>query len=125
MQLVVRAFPILPGKEQVVRDMAQSLLTDRAEEAADFYARFGVARESWHLQETPAGTWVIGVTQIPETPVHVGAMAFSESAHPFDAWFKEQVRTASGIDPDKAPLGPATECIFDTHDVAARLSGRS
>ncbi len=62
MQLLVRAFPVLPGKEGQMREFAATVRTTRAAESADFYRRMGVARESWHLQDTPHGTWVIGVT---------------------------------------------------------------
>ena len=118
MQLLVRAFPIIPGREAVLREMARSLSTERAGEAAEFYARHGVARESWHLQESGSGSWVIGVTQIPDRPVEVAAKGYAESTHPFDAWFKEQVKIVTGIDPDTQPLGPPTECVFDTHAIA-------
>jgi hypothetical protein len=114
MQLIVRAFPVLAGKEEQMRQFAQAVRTTRAAEAADFYRRMGVARESWHLQETPHGTWVIGVTQIPEKPVEAAAQDYAASQHAFDRWFKEQVLLVSGINPETTPLGPATQCIFDS-----------
>ena len=73
MSLVVRAFPLAPGKEGDVQALAEELRTRRAAEAADFYRRFGVTRESWHVQRTPHGTWVIGVTEITEQPVAAAA----------------------------------------------------
>ena len=39
---------------------------------------------------------------------------YAASEAPFDRWFKNQVRTLTGIDPDTTPLGPPTECIFDS-----------
>jgi hypothetical protein len=114
MQLIVRAFPVLPGKEQIMRQFAREVQTTRAAEATDFYRRMGVARESWHLQETPHGSWVIGVTQIPEKPVEAAGRDYAASQHPFDRWFKDQVIAITGVDPEQAPLGPPTQCIFDT-----------
>jgi hypothetical protein len=114
MELLVRAFPVLAGKEPELRSFARALQTTRAAEAADFYERFGVARESWHLQETPHGPWVIGVTQIPERPIEAAAEEYAGSQDPFDRWFKDQVKLVTGIDPDETPLGPPTESIFDT-----------
>ncbi len=115
MQLLVRAFPVLPGKEPDLRQMALAVQTSRSAEAREFYERMGVARESWHLQQTPHGPWIIGVTQIPDKPIQTAARDYADSQHPFDRWFKEQVLLISGIDPEKEPLGPPTECIFDTH----------
>jgi hypothetical protein len=110
MSLVVRAFPVLPGKESVVRAFAKSLASDRAADVAHFYTCFGVTYESWHLQETPSGLWVIAVTDI-DVPTK-RAEQYSASHAEFDEWFKAQVLALSGIDPATQPLGPPTEEIF-------------
>jgi hypothetical protein len=92
--------------------MVRQLAGERAKEAADFFKRFGVTHESWHAQETPAGTWVIGVTEISDIPVDVAAAGYARSEQAFDTWFKEKVREISGIDPNTTPQGPPTQCIF-------------
>jgi hypothetical protein len=111
-QRVVRAFPVLPGKEHKVREFAQELAA-RGGEAGDFYGQFGVCHESWHLQETATGPWIIGVTEIRRMPVSAAAQQYKVSERPFDRWFKDQVREISGVNPDDTPLGPPTECIFN------------
>lgn len=83
----------------------------RAQQAAAFYAKFGVSHESWHLQETPHGTWVIAVTAIDEPGTR--AAEYAHSTDEFDRWFKAKVLELSGIDPESQPLGPPTEAIFD------------
>jgi hypothetical protein len=126
MTLVVRAFPLAPGKEEAVRAFADELRTRRAGEAAGFYRRFGVSRESWHLQRTPHGSWVIGVTEVSDRPLEDAAEAYSQSEDPFDRWFKDQVHHLTGINPDEQPLGPPTACLFDTDALPggdARRSG--
>lgn len=110
MPLVVRAFPVLAGKEHLVRELAAALKTSRAAEAAEFYSRLGVRGESWHLQHTPYGVWVIGVTDVDSPEER--APQYAGSRHDFDVWFKEQVLALSGVDPEKQPLGPPTEEIF-------------
>lgn len=55
MPLVVRAFPILPGKEEQLREFAAEMAGARRSEASAFYRSFGVTRESWHLQQTEQG----------------------------------------------------------------------
>jgi hypothetical protein len=74
-----------------------------------------VTRESWHLQHTEHGSWVIGVTEILEDP-ETKVQAYASSERPFDRWFKDQVQELTGIDPDVEPLGPPTETIFDWSD---------
>ena len=120
MSLVVRAFPLAPGKEGEVEALAEEMRTRRAAEAADFYRRFGVTRECWFVQRTPHGTWVIGVTDITEQPVEAAAEQYSLSEEPFDRWFKDRVHQLTGINPDEQPLGPPTECVFDTAALGVR-----
>ena len=113
MPLIVRAFPVLPGKEADVRKLAAAMAGERRQEAQEFYRSFGVIRESWHFQETPHGPLVIGVTEVTEPDAR--AQEYAASTKPFDSWFKEQVRLLTGIDPNVSPLGPDSELIFDTH----------
>ena len=113
MPLIVRAFPLLPGKEEDLRKLAAEMAGPRREEAKEFFASFGVVRESWHYQETPHGAVVIGVTEV-DGEVSTVAHEYAESNRPFDRWFKDQVRNLSGVDPDIQPLGPPSEVIFDT-----------
>ena len=121
MSLVVRAFPLVPGKEAEVEAFAEEVRTRRGAEAAEFYRRYGVSRESWHLQRTPHGSWLIGVTEINDQPLAVAAEQYSRSEEPFDRWFKDEVHRLSGINPDEQPLGPPTRCVFDTDALPARL----
>ena len=120
MALVVRAVPLVPGREAELRELARKLLGERREEAIAFYTRFGIVHESWHLQTTPHGSWVIGVTQLETPSLGTSARRYSESEHPFDRWFKDQVHRLSGINPDERPLGPPTECVYDTGSFVAR-----
>jgi hypothetical protein len=112
MPLIVRAYPVLPGKEAEVRKLAAEMAGARRQEAEDFYRSFGVVRESWHFQETPHGALVIGVTDVTEPDAR--AQEYAASTKPFDSWFKEQVRNLTGIDPNVSPLGPVSELIYDT-----------
>jgi len=116
MPLMVRAFPVLAGKEKDVREFSSQLAAARAAEASEFYRRLGVAHESWHLQQTAAGPLVIVVTELSE--VEANARAYAASQLPFDRWFKDQVHSLTGVSPDQDPLGPPTAQIFDWHDRA-------
>jgi hypothetical protein len=112
MERVVRAFPILRGREKAVEDLARAMTTTRAAEAAEFYQRHGVAHESWYAQQTPQGMLVIAITDFAERPAEMVADDYAKSTAPFESWFKAQVMNVSGIDPSVAPLGPPTLGIF-------------
>lgn len=118
MPIIVRAFPVLPGKEEDIRKFAAEMAGPRRREAEQFYRSFGVVRESWHYQETPHGLMVIGVTELDADP-EVKAREYAESIRPFDTWFKEQVLNLTGVDPAVQPLGPPSELIFETQSEPA------
>jgi hypothetical protein len=113
MQRIVRAFPVLPGQEKAVENLAREMTTTRAGDAAAFYRKFSVASECWFAQHTAHGMMVIAITEVADRPVDVVAAEYAESTEPFDAWFKSQILKVSGVDPSIAPLGPPTVCVFD------------
>jgi len=119
MDLLVRAFPVLEGREEALTEFTRELAGARAGETREFYGRYGIARETWHAQRADGRTWVICVTHMPDQPVEEAGEVYAASANEFDQWFKRQVERLTGVDPDKQPLGPPSECIFDTRSVAA------
>jgi hypothetical protein len=117
MTTLVRAFPVLPGKEGQIRALAEEVQGERRFQADEFYRRMGIVRETWHLQQTEAGPMCIVCTQLND--LDEAARAYAASEHPYDAWFKQQVRKISGIDPSREPKGPWSEQVFDWTDVPA------
>ena len=114
MPLLVRAFPLLPGKEGQLRMMAQELAGPRGDQARKFYRSLGVSHESWHFQKTPQGEFVIAVTQLDD--IEARGEQYAASEDDFAEWFKARVRALCGIDPDTQPLGPPTEPLFEWKD---------
>ena len=109
MPFVVRAFPLVAPLPEF-QEFVASIQGERREDMARFYRHYGVTYESWHLQETPAGPWVLCVTQI-ENPTEA-AERYARASEEFDAWFKQQVLRLTGIDPSIEPLGPPTTELF-------------
>ena len=109
MPQVVRAFP-LRGSIADLNAFARALAGPRSGDAARFYRHYGVERESWHLQHTDHGPWVIAVTELAD-PVEA-APRYAQAIEAFHLWFKSQVESLTGIDPNIAPLGPATRTVF-------------
>ena len=62
MPLVVRAFPVSRSLDDVRAFAAE--LKERRGECCGFYGQYGVSHESWHVQETPQGPWVIVVNVV-------------------------------------------------------------
>lgn len=119
MSIVIRAYPLQRPVAEL-RELATSLSGDRSADTDRFYKRYGVAHESWHLQETPSGPWVIGLTLV-EDPGEA-APRYASASDVFDSWFKAQILHLSGVDPNLTPLGPLTTQVFSWSDIA-RLNG--
>ena len=109
MQHVVRAFPLIASREALDAFAAQ-LKGRRKADAAAFYRRYGVVDESWHVQETPIGAWVVAVTIIADAAE--AAPRYAQSTDEFEAWFKAEVMALTGIDPNVTPLGPPTSQVY-------------
>ncbi|MEO8487026.1 MAG: hypothetical protein ABI585_11905 [Betaproteobacteria bacterium] len=109
MPTVVRAFPLL-GSLADLQAFASELKGARAGDAGRFYRHYGVESESWHLQHTPQGPWVIAVTSIVD-PTEA-APRFADATEAFHLWFKSRVESLTGVDPNTMPLGPPTKELF-------------
>ena len=110
MNRLVRAFPLLPGKREAF-DAFVAEVRYRRDEVNAFYKTYGIIRESWHLQKTPAGDMVICCTDLENLPV--AAPQYAESQAPFETWFKGKVLELCGVDPNKQPEGPPAKPLFD------------
>jgi hypothetical protein len=115
MPQVVRAFP-LRSSRAALESFAAQLNGQRSADASQFYRHYGVTRESWHLQDTPNGPWVIAVTELHD-PAEA-APRYADATAEFHVWFKSQVLSLSGVDPNTTPLGPPTTEIFSRSDTS-------
>jgi|SRR5690242_9051929 len=116
MPFVVRAFP-LRATHDALANFASELKGRRAADASRFYRAYGVRAESWHLQNTPIGPWVIAVTELDD-PAEA-APRYAQASEEFHAWFKAEVLSLTGVDPNVTPLGPPTTEVFTWSDAAA------
>lgn len=108
MERLVRAFPVLPGREDEVRAFAREVA--QCAEVDAFYEGYGVTASNWFLQEV-VGQWVVIVVTEVVAPRPFAA-SYASSERRFDVWFKESVRRLSGVDPEQDPLGPVAEEVF-------------
>lgn len=92
--------PLLPDKTEAARALAHSLMNERRAELDN--AQTTVTKESWFIQETPHGDFMIVYYHSPD-PDKVHA-ALAASQEPFDVWFRSQILDLTGID-ISTPLG--------------------
>lgn len=105
------AFPVLPGKEGAAKQFADACMGSRRKECVEYLKRVGISKESWHLQKTPMGSFVV-VHFESEDPAK-SFKILAESTHTFDVWFRQQALLISGVDLGKPMEGAPPEEIFN------------
>jgi hypothetical protein len=103
-------FPILQGKEDSARQFAAETIGARKADFEALQARSNITRETWALQETPMGSfmlvWFEGDIE----------KAFSDLAgddSEFATWFRAQVKEHTGVDLGAPPEGPPPDMLID------------
>ena len=105
------AFPILPGKEQEGRDFAAACVGERRDGFDAQAARGGLTRETWTLQETPMGSFMLVWFEAPD--VEATFMQLATPDEEFSVWFRGRVKDLTGFDLATPPEGPAPDVLFD------------
>ena len=104
-------FPIQAGREDDARAFAAEALGARRAGFDAHHARAGTARETWALQETPMGSfmlvWFEGDVE----------KAFADLAgdDEFVTWFRGRVLDLTGVDLGAPPGGPPPAILVDWH----------
>jgi len=104
-------FPILSGNEQRGRDFAAACMGERRNEFDARAARTGLTRETWALQETPMGSFMLVWFEAPD--IEKAFTELATSGDEFDVWFRDQVKDLTGIDLGVPPQSPLPEVLFD------------
>jgi hypothetical protein len=110
MAVSVMAFPILPDKLEAWRQYNDQVNGPRRSEFEDMLKRYGFTKWLVWRQQTPQGSLLIGYQ---ETASEEGGMRnIATSNHPFDMWFKEQLKGFTGLDLSQPPPGPPPELVL-------------
>ena len=105
------AFPILPGKEQGGRDFAAACMGERRKGFAAQAARSGLTRETWALQETPMGSFMLVWFEAPD--IEKAFTDLATSGDEFSTWFRGQVKDVTGVDLGAPPESPPPDVLVD------------
>ena len=81
----------------------------RRSEFAEALKRQGVTKESWFLQKTPQGDMVIVHFEAEDLEKTFETEA--KSKDPFMVWFKQQVKSVTGVDLEQPSDEPPPEEI--------------
>ncbi len=89
------AFPVLPGKIDAARTFAGAIAGNRSAEFGAMQKRSGTTRETWSLQETPAGAFIL-VWFEGNLEQAFGDLA--TATDDFTVWFRGQIQSVTGVD---------------------------
>ncbi len=103
------AFPILPGKTDAARSFASDVAGARKAEYKDMQKRIRTTRETWSLQETPAGAFMLVWF---EGDIEKAFEDLATSVDPFTVWFREQIKNVTGVDMSE-PAEGGPELLID------------
>jgi hypothetical protein len=105
------AFPILPGKEQAGKDFAAACMGERRAGFNALQAESRVTRETWALQETPMGSFMLVWFEAPDIEKAFTDLATTGSE--FTTWFLDRVKDVTGVDLSTPPESPPPEVLVN------------
>jgi hypothetical protein len=103
-------FPIIAGKEAAARAFAAETLGARKAAFEEVQARTRITRETWALQETPMGSFML-VWFDGDVEKAFADVAVDDSE--FGTWFRGQVLDVTGVDLGAPPEGPLPDVLVD------------
>ena len=103
-------FPILEGKEGAARAFAAETLGARRADFDAVQARSSITRETWALQETPMGSFMLVWF---EGDVEKAFADLATDSSEYGQWFRGQIQDITGLDMSVPPEGPPPEVLFD------------
>ena len=105
-------FPIQAGKEEDARAFAAETMGARRAGFEAHHARAGNTRETWALQETPMGSFILVWF---EGDVEKAFADLATNDSDYMRWFRGRVLDVTGVDLSAPPDGPPPAVLVDWH----------
>lgn len=105
-------FPVQAGKEDEARAFAAEIMGPRRTEFDAHHARADNSRETWALQETPMGSYMLVWF---EGDVEKAFADLATNDSDFTTWFRGRLLDVTGVDLGGPPDGPPPTVLVDWH----------
>lgn len=105
------AFPILPGKEDAARAFAAACGDERKSEFDDLQRRASTSRETWTLQQTPMGAFMLVWFESDALEEAFADLATAQDE--FTVWFRGQILDCTGVDMSVPDDSPPPEVVLE------------
>jgi len=103
-------FPVLEGKEDAARAFAAEVVGARKKDFEATQARSNVTRETWAMQQTPMGSFML-VWFEGDVDKAFGDLATDASE--FSTWMRARIKEVTGIDMAAPPEGPMPDVVLN------------
>jgi len=103
-------FPILKGKEAAARAFASETVGARKADFEALQARSNTTRETWAMQETPMGSFMLVWF---EGDVEKAFSDLASDNSDFATWLRTQVKEITGVDLGAPPEGPMPDVLVN------------
>lgn len=111
MAIFCAMFPILPGKTERVKEIGAGLSGEHAQEFDKSQKNLNVPVESWHLQQTPMGDFLLVYLECEDVGQMFGSFAQGQS--PSDTFLKDGIKECTGVDLNQPMPGMPSFPILD------------
>ncbi len=104
-------FPILPGKTEQLKEAGARLSGELADEFDKSQQHLQVPVESYHIQQTPMGDFLLVYLECPDVGQMFSTFAQGQSAS--DRFLKDTIKDCTGVDLDQPLPGMPSFPILD------------
>ena len=104
-------FPILPGKVERIKEIGAGLGGEHGDSFDASQKELGVPVESWHVQQTPNGDFLLVYLEA-EDPLKM-FQTFASANGPSDVYLKDGVKECTGVDLNIPLPGLPTYPVLD------------
>ncbi len=111
MKTFAAMFPILPGKTERVREIGAGLGGEHSDSFDASQKALGVPVESWHIQQTPNGDFLLVYLEA-EDPLKM-FQSFASKTGAADVYLKDGIKECTGVDLNQAMPGLPTYPVLE------------
>lgn len=103
--------PVLAGKEGDARKFAEEAMGSNRHHFDSMQNATETSRETWTIQETPGGTFMLVWIEAPD--VEAGFEHMATATGDDAVWMRGRIKDVTGMDMSEADGGPQAEVILE------------
>jgi len=110
MQTYCGAMPVLPGKKDALMGLIKDITGPMKKDFERSEKHLGIKKESWFLQSSAEGDWLLVYMEANEIAKAFGDFAVSKD--PFEVLLRNTLKELTGVDFSVPPQGPPPAQLF-------------